>query len=849
MALSDPVPSSAIDVYRENARDVDVIVNSDDLTVETRTGKVIKTEAGRQADAEQAISDNAIEAQNQILIATKEAVANAGYSPVFTFTDGGTITTFNEVVQYDADNGDWYKWGGTLPKVVTPASTPTPIGADSWTNIGDASLRSELPNLRAQAGSSTTLNTTTLIAKTTNDGVLTDADLLYMSANNITIKTAVHNSTSKAGGADYAIKTKAQADSDGDDYTTGGSTYGYAYLLSGGAYVAVLTERDVVTIEEMGGYNANSDNSVAIQQALDKYNVVTGSADYYYATDLETTKQSQKLKGINIKQLADVTTDLMTISASRVTVIDCDFDGNQDEYAASQDCRALVVNASKVNLINTKAHDATNEGLSITDQAHYGKAIGCGFDDNAGLGLLTKASVGWEFSNTSFDRNGYGFQNTKATNAFIGFGTALRFRTHDYTFTACTANDNGRDGFNVNQGTYKVVFTTCEASVNDDGGFTLAADSTEPAVPGDGEGCYEIDYIGCVAENNYTAGLAAYQSMHSITVTGGRFFNNCRVLGTQPIATSYLNGIFFAGGSTGINIDTFVYDDRQECPITSTDGAGTLAATGWVTGTKDFYPRVAIHEQDGTFRGYGNIVSESAGNVVISSSAHDGVVLGDILTTDRITQKVQSNGILFDAACTGNVKVKGFGFRKGANVGDGVKVFSSHFAAGQNIIIDDEDVTSPNLIANPSFDTDLADWSISTPGGGSSARVTTTTRSTGSLELIAGTSDAEADAGQITDSIKFFSGQFVKFSAWVYCTAQDAATMRLFVKNGASYFETDVVHKGQGWQYMRIGAFAGVDELICRFVVDAGVTAYIDEVGLYVISESHMQEPLTPTRS
>lgn len=575
--------------------------------------------------------------------------------------------------------------------------------------------------------------------------------------------------------------------------------------------------------------------------------------------DEELSIQSVTLSRDNVllyggeKLVAEVdhTGTLVTVSGNGCELYSVEIDGNQDNYTSSIALDGLLITGNNCKLFNVKPHDANGVGLTITGNG--GEALACNFDDNAGLGLLSITTHTWKWTSCSFDRNGYGFQKTKINPAdvshdFIAFGTALRFRTHDHLFTNCTANMNGRDGFNVNQGTYRITFDTCIAQHNDDGGFTLAADSTDVTKPGDGEGCWEIDYLNCIGYNNYTGGLAAYQSMHNIKVRGGRYFNNSRVLGSQSTASSYNNGVFFAGGSTGIDVDTQVYDDRQEIAITAVAGGGaTLTAVGWEA-SKDYYPKVAIHQADGTFRGYGIITSESTDTVVISSAPFNGVTLGSIIAGDRVTQKVQSNGVFCDNGCIGEIRAQGFGFRKGAGVAFGRKVYSSHFAAGQNIKLRDEDITSGNLITNPGFDVDLAGWTINTPGGGSSVRDTTIVKSLGSLKIIAGTSNAEADPTQVTSSVNYFADQFVTFSGWVYCTSKGGALLRLFVQNGGSFFNTDVEHKGQGWEYLTVGAYAGNQSLIPRFVVLANQTAYLDDVSLESITERWSAEPARITR-
>lgn len=69
-----------------------------------------------------------------------------GYITRRSFEKGFNITTWNEVLLWEED-GDYYRWDGTLPKSVPAGSTPETsggIGLGAWVSVGDASLRSAL---------------------------------------------------------------------------------------------------------------------------------------------------------------------------------------------------------------------------------------------------------------------------------------------------------------------------------------------------------------------------------------------------------------------------------------------------------------------------------------------------------------------------------------------------------------------------------------------------------------------------------------------------------------------------------------------------------------------------------
>ncbi|HBB0993415.1 TPA: hypothetical protein J1A80_000189 [Escherichia coli] len=71
-----------------------------------------------------------------------------GYNTKRSFELGNTINYPNDVLLQES-SGEWFRWDGTLPKVVPPGSTPDStggVGPGAWVGVGDASLRSDLNN-------------------------------------------------------------------------------------------------------------------------------------------------------------------------------------------------------------------------------------------------------------------------------------------------------------------------------------------------------------------------------------------------------------------------------------------------------------------------------------------------------------------------------------------------------------------------------------------------------------------------------------------------------------------------------------------------------------------------------
>lgn len=141
---AEPVRKADFDLFAAEARaDVDEAIGDAEaaaLAATTAAG-VANTAAGNTvaviAEAEQSIED------------LNNSITNTGwFSVAGSFTDGGTITAYNEVL-FDTATGAYYSWGGSLPKVVPESSTVAGTGGEgvtAWTNRGDAALRSELEN-------------------------------------------------------------------------------------------------------------------------------------------------------------------------------------------------------------------------------------------------------------------------------------------------------------------------------------------------------------------------------------------------------------------------------------------------------------------------------------------------------------------------------------------------------------------------------------------------------------------------------------------------------------------------------------------------------------------------------
>jgi hypothetical protein len=486
-------------------------------------------------------------------------------------------------------------------------------------------------------------------------------------------------------------------------------------------------------------------------------------------------------------------------------------DGNQAAFSGAQSGFLLVV-GNDFLLVGVTVKNSALVGMQLTNIVE-GTATGCHFDSNANAGAVFATCSYLRFIGCTFNFNGYNFQGTYPLNGpgSGSFSLVLRFRCHHMYFTACESLKGGSDGFNINQGSYAIKLAQCVVWGATDGGFTIAADSTSPGTPGDGESCYDLEYVDCEAYDNWASGITAFQSCFNVTVEGGRYYNNGRGNGMIATTSALFNGIYIASGSIGVKIDTKAYDDRQYAAIQSVSGTSprTLNASAWVTGTSGSYPRVALYNAAQVFQGYGTISSESAGQVLITTTANNGVTLASIAAGWFVTQRVQHNGVMLDNNVQGEVTVDGFGFRDNGSGFTGWKAVSGFTLAGQNVTTKYPADPNNELLVNPTFDAGVANWTLSQDG--TTATMTAYTganrKSAGAMQLFAGTLGSNADATLITDYLLQTAGVFVEASVWAFAVNPQDAELRIFINTGSSIMSSDVHTGGSKYQLLRVGLF------------------------------------------
>jgi hypothetical protein len=563
----------------------------------------------------------------------------------------------------------------------------------------------------------------------------------------------------------------------------------------------------------------------------------------------------------------------VAVSGANLQLAGLAINGNQSVFSTPQSY-GLTLTGNNPTLRDVSVVNCSGDGL-IMDKVVGGSLTNVHVDNNAFTGAIFNNISNVNFTNVSFDFNGYGLNKTFATNTFAAFGMVIRFRSHHVNFTGCRARQNGRDGFNNNQGAYALKYIGCLAWMNDDTGIALDADNTGTGRPGEGEGCYDIEFIDCEAYNNWTSGITGSSTAYNITVSGGRYYNNGRLAGSLASVPAFASGIYFAQGSAGINVRTKCYDDRQLCAITANSG-GVLSATNWgatshwgsqpakpplsqanFTPTAANYPAVALYNASLVFQGYALITAESAGSVTVAAVAHNSVTVASIASGWFISQRVQHNGCYFEIGCTGVADIDGFGFLPGINAAYGFKTYSNPGRGGQNVLNLCEAPNGLELLNNPSWDSGTGSgttWRYFGTGVTVTAitRTGTNNHSGGAVRIAAGSTAGGANCSALVNG--YF--QDCWFEASVLCTATNAGDASLTVLWANNTLQTTVKHPGGGTTQLKIGGYlpsgnaANTAAFLFQIGVAIGKTAVFDEGSVKVkFDHSDNRDFTYPTRN
>ncbi len=137
------VPSEAPRDLKFNSGKIDEFVTSLEHEYKDRFGRCHMTIEGMKWMFDQLVL--------RFKVDMNQAIISAGYITVDSFQQGAQlpnneITQRNQILR-DETTGEYYRWDGDLPKVVTAGSTPEStggIGKGVWIDIGGANLRTDL---------------------------------------------------------------------------------------------------------------------------------------------------------------------------------------------------------------------------------------------------------------------------------------------------------------------------------------------------------------------------------------------------------------------------------------------------------------------------------------------------------------------------------------------------------------------------------------------------------------------------------------------------------------------------------------------------------------------------------
>ncbi|AIC95435.1 right-handed parallel beta-helix repeat-containing protein [Shouchella lehensis] len=494
---------------------------------------------------------------------------------------------------------------------------------------------------------------------------------------------------------------------------------------------------------------------------------------------------------------------LLYISGNHFTGRQFKIDGNQWEYDDRFQRYGIEFrNVHHHSLDHVTVTDTISVGIVLFDCLEW-SWTDVDSSEGASLGLQVIQSSRGKFTNSEFNRNGYGFQQrfiptNEIVRGLSGFGVAIRFRSSDLTFINCKSNENGRDGFNVNQGSHNIKFIGCECNHNNDGNFTVASDPAEGGSnrPGGGEACYDLSYVDCNAENAWTSGLAIYHPAHNVQVIGGRYFNNFRVAGQRADTIDFYNGIFVAAGSKAfVARAVYCYDDRQTAKVTAVNGT-RITVSKWTTGKLNTYPKLSLYSPQGVLKRFFKLVGETSSTITVEVLPHSSD-LSDIRAGDLITQAVQPYGLFLEGSAEGEIDVTGYGnpgFRT-------VRTSPAPFAPfGGRFKIMNSDTDHVNHLRNGGFDNDndtITNW---TPVNCNIRTATERVRSGKSMRIEITGTNGYAQASTIHD-VTPFRGAWARFAGWVYSESENVSIILAYV-TPTSTPQSEDKHNGMGWNFL-----------------------------------------------
>lgn len=604
--------------------------------------------------------------------------------------------------------------------------------------------------------------------------------------------------------------------------------------------ILLINNEQPKTVSNYGLINDGiTDCTKPLQAVID--NLPSGSNSIYFpagtyilSNTINISKNNLKIYGDNatlkFASFTTTTSKMFMVSGSNIEISDLILEGNQFGYVNPRMTYGIYFqNCNTIRVNNVICNNFSVMGLTINTSKNI-VINNSRFDKNGGMGMEMMIGESIKFNNCTFSENGYnGAKYEDFGHGFVpvehrsGFGLTMRFISKDIQFYNCVSNNNGRDGFDVNQGSHDVEFFSCICNGNNDGGFTLAADTTYPSIPGDGKPPYNISYYNCIAENNIGAGLAAYCPVNNINIIGGKYYNNRRSCGwvAGEEATSLQPNIYFAAGSNKINIDgPACYDNRQMASVISAvpyTGLLMLTVDKWDSQYDTLYPGVTLLDSASKFIAYGQIQTSSDKVVtLVPTTLHtfDINTIVNKISNGYVTQKKVATGILFDHACQGVVNVNDFGdgFVPSATWDMPVRsLWASYFpnpVGFTDVKLNSGLLLSSNILLNGYFKDGFNNWIFNVPSGNQPV-----------VEIKGGVLDAphsnvcnmSLSTGSVIelypnmDTSIGLKDKFITFGGWIKTNSKKVYLQSIWSLSGGSAGLSQVSHPGDNqWHWLEL---------------------------------------------
>jgi hypothetical protein len=540
MPLTDPVPSTALDVLQRNCQDVDKFANQDSGTFQNRTGDVLTP----------------LPVFNQQII---DKIASIGFTAIegATFETGATVPDGRSLLLWSAADGGtgfYYYFSGVIPsggKIVPPDSTPASTGgtgAGGWLVIDDLEARlagvSSAVSIAgvtaaqvAEAADIAIGNFVTPERYFTGDTENTNAD--WLSACVAALATGRRVLLSRIYGLSAQLNIPANGKVSGRSRnTTGfkrvGASAGGAVIAFNGNNVTLSCFR--VDAMNIGSAPSNRLNAVSVNSPAKDFNIMqvdvfnaTGYGHVTFGTEAnaDVSGRYYDCRSENCQVLFE------QIGAADVTLISCIGVGTEGR---TTDMFHPYAGSRRVTYIDCHASGVSSAGISATTTSGFG------------LGPFT-------FINSSIDIVGGGSAVVSSTVSGAQANTEIYFHGGRYKTSV------GQSATISNRVIFKAFGTRFEGP----GGFNC------PAVPANE---VIIELVGCQT----IASLDSAGAQTNAIITNGSF---PKIIGGSVEAYNNL-----AGGKVAVLGNALISRETDLIPTSTArpfrfiaETAGTIALT------------------------------------------------------------------------------------------------------------------------------------------------------------------------------------------------------------------------------------------------------------------------------